>query len=56
MLEHLDSKKRACKREKEKEENAGFDIKLDFRRRELLKDGITIDKYQLSIFFRKWSK
>ena len=38
------------KREKDKEENAGCEIKLDYRKRLLLKDGITIDRWQPSFF------
>jgi hypothetical protein len=36
--------------EKGKAENIGCEIKLDFRRRQLVKDGITIDKWQPSLF------
>ena len=42
--------KEAESQEKDKPENAGCDIKLDFRKRELLKDGEVIDKWQPSYF------
>ena len=38
------------KREKDKEENAGCEIKLDYQKSLLLKDGITIDRWQPSFF------